>query len=114
MVMDSGATSGAAFWTSPLAALSISATSLGLGVWDGFGWLQEGEVGRQVRDVENTSHGDVPGAVAWFGESGRAVCLYSNNTPKLIGDAWTKTTGWKDQGGVAGGVYCGLLAWERC
>jgi hypothetical protein len=74
---------------------------LGLGIWTGSAWTDEGEVDGQIRDFNDGARGDFPGAVAWLGNSGRAVCLLADDSPKFSWWEWSSaTSGWQSRGGI--------------
>ena len=75
---------------------------MGLATWDGSAWLHAGEYDSQIRDVNDTATGDFPGAVAWVGTSGTAICVYADNqTGTLDWAKWTSGNGWIVQGDFA-------------
>jgi hypothetical protein len=75
---------------------------MGLATWDGAAWVNAGEYDSQVRDVNETATGDFPGAVAWAGTSGTAICVYADDqTGTLDWARWTAGGGWVVQGDFA-------------
>lgn len=66
---------------------------LGLATWNGAAWVGGGEYDSQIRDVNDTATGDMPGAVAWVGDSGVAVAIYADNDAGTLDWArWNGTT----------------------
>ncbi len=69
--------------------------------WTGTFWTDARVFDPQIRDVEDTAVGDMPGAVAWAGTTGNALMVYSDGTPGAIDWAkWTSATGWVAQSPV--------------
>ncbi|MEM7306291.1 MAG: IPT/TIG domain-containing protein [Planctomycetota bacterium] len=74
---------------------------LGLATWNGTGWVHSGEYDSQITDVNDTATGDFPGAVAWVGTSGVAICVFADDaTGTLDWASWTAITGWVVQADV--------------
>jgi hypothetical protein len=71
---------------------------LAVGMWNGTQWIEAREVDSQIRDFNDTALGDSPGAVAWIGRTGVAVCVYADDEAGTIEWArWSAATGWQMQ-----------------
>jgi hypothetical protein len=68
---------------------------LGLGVWDGTGWVGAKEYDSTIHDWNDQGTGDQGAAVAWVGSSGQAVCVYADKGGGTL-DWYSWTSGdWK-------------------
>lgn len=68
---------------------------LGLATWNGSSWEGAAEYDSQIRDVNDKAEGDFPAAVAWAGQSGKALCVFPDNASgKIDWYSWTSGS-WK-------------------
>lgn len=66
---------------------------LGLATWTGAAWIG-GEYDSQTANVNDTATGDLPGSVAWVGDSGVAVAVYSDDDGGTLDWARWDGTAW--------------------
>ena len=62
---------------------------LGLGVWDGAGWVGLKEYDNAIHDVNDKGTGDLPAALAWVGTTGTAVCVYADTGSNISWRSWS-------------------------
>jgi len=76
--------------------LGSTSEQLGLATWSGSGWVHASELDAQIRDSNGAQTGDSPGAVAWLGTTGQAVCVYSDDAGGALDWAsWSASVGWE-------------------
>ncbi len=91
--LDLAAEPGTARIAAALFDLGDNTERLGLATWNGMAWVGAGEYDSQILDVNDTATGDMPGAVAWVGDSGVAVAVYSDTDAGTLDWArWNGTT----------------------
>ncbi|HUH01316.1 MAG TPA: hypothetical protein VML75_04930 [Kofleriaceae bacterium] len=74
----------------------------GAATWDGTAWIDRTTLDNQSRNVDDKAPGDMPGAVAWLGRTGVAVCLYADDQEGTLDWArWEGSRGWSLEPDVA-------------
>ena len=75
---------------------------LAFSIWYGANWVDNLEVDSDMRDTNGAEVGDFPAGLAWVGTTGKAVCVYADDTGgNLDWVQWDSLNGWVQQTDVS-------------